>query len=214
MKCEGIIFDLDGVIADTETHFLTATQQAASEKGFVVTEEEFIHRTVIKGESIFEAHPHISPEKTKSIRRRRDQLYMQFLSDRLRISEEVRQAIDTLSPHFRLGIGTSSKKQYVDLILDLLERKSTFQSIVTREDVARLKPFPDIYLKVVSELGLSPEQTYVVEDSEKGVKAGKEAGCRVIALSCGRYSKLQNYSLADSIVSSMAEAQRLLMADI
>lgn len=214
MKCEGIIFDLDGVIADTDEHFLTATQQAASEEEIVVTEEEFIHHTVIKGESVFEAHLDVAPEKIESIRRRRDQLYMQFLSELLKISGEVRQAIDALSHHFRLGIGTSSKKQYVDLVLGLLGRDSVFQSIITREDVALLKPFPDIYLKAVSELGLSPEQTYVIEDSEKGVKAGKEAGCRVIAISCGRYSRFQNFSLADSIVSSMAEAQQLLMADI
>ena len=214
MKCEGIIFDLDGVIADTETHFLTATQQAASEEGIIITEEEFIHHTIIKGESIFNAHPDILPEKIASIRQRRDQLYMQFLSERLKISEAVRQAIDALGSHFKLGIGTSSKKQYVDSILNLIGRRNAFQSIVTREDVVRLKPFPDIYLKAISELGLPPEQTCVIEDSEKGVKAGKEAGCHVIVLSCGRYSRFQNYSLADSVVSSMAEAQKLLMADI
>lgn len=214
MKCEGIIFDLDGVIVDTDKHFLTATQQIASEEGIVVTEEEFIRHTILKGESVFKAYPDISSEKMESIRRRRDQLYMQFLSERLKISEEVRQAIDSLSHHYKLGIGTSSKKQYVDLILDLLGRKNVFQSIITREDVARLKPFPDIYLKVVSELGLSPEQTCVIEDSEKGVKAAKEAGCHVIALSCGRYSGFQNYPLADAIIPSMTEAQRLLMTDI
>jgi HAD superfamily hydrolase (TIGR01509 family) len=82
-----------------------------------------------------------------------------------------------------LGIATNAEPANVDLILDFVGLRSFFRAIVNGHDVARPKPFPDIYLRAAGMLGYAPPNCVVFEDSMTGVKAAREAGAKVVGIS-------------------------------
>lgn len=83
---------------------------------------------------------------------------------------------------YKIGMGTSSQHELVNVILEKYGLQDYFDSIRTSCEVGRGKPYPDIFLKVAEDLGVNPEECLVFEDTLAGVLAGKRAGMHVIAI--------------------------------
>jgi HAD superfamily hydrolase (TIGR01549 family) len=90
--------------------------------------------------------------------------------------------------NIKLGIGSSSSKYFVEIILNKYSLDNFFESIRVSCEVERGKPHPDVYLKVAEDLKVMPEECLVFEDTEAGVIAGKRAGMKVCAIA-DRYSR-------------------------
>ncbi len=109
------------------------------------------------------------------------------------------------SRNLTLALATSADR--IKMEINLREIKLSplmFHSIVTGEDVANKKPFPDIYITAALNIGLKPEECLVVEDAVSGIRAGKSAGCRCLAVTSSFGASALNE--ADWICGSLAEA--------
>ncbi len=101
------------------------------------------------------------------------------------------------------GVASSSKHSWVDPHLRRLGLSVFFSKIVCAGDVPRAKPFPDLYLKLVEELLIGPDECFALEDSPNGVKGAKAAGLRVVAIETPLSRKL-DLSEADAVLPSLA----------
>ena len=102
---------------------------------------------------------------------------------------------------FRIGVASNSGNGWVEEGLKRLGLRTLVDAVVTREMVLNPKPAPDVYLKTAQVLGMEPNQTVALEDSEPGCRAAKQAGMKVVAIP-NRFSDRQDFKVADLIVRS------------
>ena len=111
---------------------------------------------------------------------------------------------------FKLGLTTSALQENQQRIFEMFDLSPFFSAIITSQDIINGKPHPEPYLKTAEKLGVAPANALVIEDSVNGVRSGKAAGCRVVAITTSfpreRLTELQ----ADYVVDSFAELERLL----
>lgn len=102
-----------------------------------------------------------------------------------------------------LGVVSSSGQDYVEYVLKQLNIGEYFQLYIGREAAERSKPCPDLYLEALRRLGLTPAEAVIVEDSFNGIKAGKAAGCHVIAYTGSGIR--QDITGADQVIDSYGD---------
>ena len=182
---QGILFDVDGVLLDSEPFIRDAVIAMFAERGVKVTVADLMPFTGA-GEDRFIGGPaelHGIPYALE-MKDRAYQIYGELVHGRLEPLPGVHHFIESCkSRGLRLAIATSADK--VKLLINLKEiglEASNFDALVNGLDVERKKPFPDIYLKAASLIGCDPTRCLVVEDAVSGITAGKAAGARCLGL--------------------------------
>lgn len=205
-----VIFDLDGLLADTEPLQMQAYQQALSEHGVVLTEDEYAQHWIRAGRGIDEfVADHQLSLVPAMVRRRKAQLYQSLLAASLRAMPGAPEMLEQLYQHKRLAVASSSPRSVVTQILQRLDFVRYLEMIAAREDAERAKPAPDIFLHVARRLAVEPSECVVVEDAEKGIVAAKQAGmCSIAVPNC--YTRDNDFSAATYTVGSLSEVERLL----
>jgi HAD superfamily hydrolase (TIGR01509 family) len=209
MTLKAVIFDLDGVMVDTEPLFHRALNLAFKRHGLnrQLTIEEygrvFVGVDVDKGwyasnlgmeraqVSEFESEWGLAYDNL--IENASDLALMPGLSPLLNLAQ-VRGLL--------LAVASSTDRRRVETILRKLNLDSRFQAIVCGSDVLKIKPAPDIYLRVLEELRVPASSSLAIEDSAAGIAAAKAAGLRAIAVP-NRYTQHQDLSQADAILDSL-----------
>ena len=182
----GIIFDMDGLLLDTEALYLKAWLPVGEMMGVPITEavaRKTIGHDNEKTTVIFQEHygKAFSMERAKP-------LLLEWIQDYvakhgLRVKPGVRKLLKLLKQRgLPLAIGSSNQGQYVRAYLEEVGLLPYFDTIVTADLVERAKPAPDIFLQAAQNLGFSTEQCLVLEDSPIGVQAAHEAGCLTIVV--------------------------------
>ncbi len=92
------------------------------------------------------------------------------------------EAVERLAARWPLAVASSSNRELIDLVLELMGLTDRFAATVSSEEVARGKPSPDVYLEAASRLGVVPETAAAVEDSSNGIRSGAAAGMTVLAI--------------------------------
>ncbi len=186
MTIKALIFDFDGLILDTETAMFRSWEEIFIEYGITVSPMEWAS---LLGSSTDppEAYEIIEksigePVDRQSIRTRRIQRELEFLK-----SEEVMPGVldliaEAKERNLRLGVASSSDRKWVLGHLMKLGLHTNFESIRCSDDVSNTKPSPDLYLAVLSDMGLQPHQVIAFEDSLHGVEAAKRAGIFCVAV--------------------------------
>ena len=186
---EAVIFDLDGVLVDSEHVWDGAREALARERGG--RWHEGAQRDMM-GMSSLEwsryMHDVIGladpPEEISAeVVRRVETVYR----DRLPVIEGAEEAVTRLSERFPLGLASSSNRPIIDLFLDVSGIGERFRVTVSSEEVPRGKPSPDVYLEAARRLGIAPDRCAAVEDSHNGILSAKAAGMRVVAIPNRRY---------------------------
>jgi beta-phosphoglucomutase len=179
----GVVFDLDGVIADTEPLHWRASQQVLRECGVEIDLDEYRRQWIARGggwERACRVYTlRLTPE---AVRARKAIVYRALLRERVTARPGAAELLARLRTSHRLGLATNSERAEVDLILARLGVASFFDATIAREDYVEAKPAPDAYLAAAAALRLPPTECAVVEDTERGVRAGLAAGARVIAV--------------------------------
>lgn len=210
----GMIFDLDGLLADTERLHRQAYQTALREYGLMVSEEEYAEHWVRFGKGIAEwLDERGSSVDPLLVRARKSICYHQLLTSSLRPMEGAVPLLDALRGRVKLALASSSYRDAVDGVLAGLEVAHFFDVVVSGLDVPRVKPAPDIFLKAASDLGIPPAQCLVVEDAEKGVIAAHRAGMRSIAVP-NDYTRHHDFSKATRICKSLTEITAELLRSL
>jgi beta-phosphoglucomutase len=182
----GILFDMDGVLVDSEPFICKAAILMFSEMGLKVSPEDF-KPFVGMGENryiggVAEKYGlNISIEKVKA---RTYEIYKKIIAGKLRPLPGAREFVEKcIKLGFRLAIATSADKIKMDANLTETGMDSDlFNATVNGLEVENKKPFPDIYIKAAGKLGLKPVECLVIEDALSGIKAAKAAGCRCLAV--------------------------------
>lgn len=179
----GVVFDLDGTLADTEPLQWEAYRRALAPFGVDVGREEYArHWIAVAGGAEYACRTYALPIDAAELRARKAVAYRTLIAAGVRPRPGARAALERLHPVHRLGIATNSTRADVDVVMGHLGLADLLDAVVTREDYDRQKPSGDAYVAAARALGLAPRECVVVEDTTRGVRAGLAAGCPVVAV--------------------------------
>ncbi|MEK6904648.1 MAG: HAD family phosphatase [Nanoarchaeota archaeon] len=180
---EGILFDLDGVLADTEPIRCASTREVLSMHGIDLGEKEFYDHWTRKGRNLadFLVEKGINLDAGE-IREERIGVYHRMLRERLKPIDNADSVVRRLSEKYQLGLVTGSYRSDAKEVLEILGIAGYFKVMITSEDVQREKPNPDGFLLASARLGIPPVRIVTIEDAEKGVVASYMAGMKCIAI--------------------------------
>ncbi len=183
---KGVLFDMDGVLVDSEAFICKAAIMMFDEIGIKATPEDF-HPFLGMGENKYlggVAAKYGKKVDIEKVKARTYEIYGSIVKGNLNPLPGAHEFLSLcMKKGFKLALATSADKIKMQASLkEIGLNEDTFHSIVTGLDVENKKPFPDIYLKASGNLGLKPDECLVVEDAVSGIRAGKAAGCRCLAV--------------------------------
>jgi HAD superfamily hydrolase (TIGR01509 family) len=209
-----IIFDLDGVLADSEPWWNQIDAKLLAEYG--VTYRGEYHKNVVGvsyrlAVEFYEKAFGLSVP-TEEMMRRRGEIATEFFANRVGLFPKVKEVLQELREmKLRFAVATSSVGASARPFLDRHQLTGFFEVIVTGEEVERGKPAPDIYLRAADKLGLPADASLVVEDALPGVAAAKAANMRVAAIPDRRFVDPDEYEKkADYVLGSLKELPALV----
>lgn len=214
MKYRGVIFDMDGVLFDTERIFQQTWHELAEEhqiqlgSGFV---REISGSTGRHMHQILETHYRISDGAAlaEECRRRMKEKLSAHVPVKAGAVELLRYLREN---HIRTAIASSSAPEQIESNLNVAGIHSLFDEIVSGTEVAHGKPAPDIFLRAAERIGCRPEECLVLEDSENGVKAGHAAGCMTIMVPDLMEASPEILPYCFQVCENLLQVQELLKA--
>jgi HAD superfamily hydrolase (TIGR01509 family) len=205
---EAVVFDLDGVLVDSEQVWDKARKELAAERGGRWHEQA---SRDMMGMSSLEwsryMHDVIGledpPEEISAeVVRRLEEIYRRELP----LIGGAAEAVERLAARWPLGLASSSNRELIDLVLELSGLAPYFRVTVSSEEVARGKPAPDVYVEAARRLQVAPGSCAAIEDSENGIRSAKAAGMRVLALPNPQFPPAEDVlALADDVLDSIGE---------
>jgi HAD superfamily hydrolase (TIGR01509 family) len=209
-----VIFDLDGVLADSEPWWNEIDKKLLGEYG--VTYRGEYHRDVL-GVSYrlaveFYKKAFGLSASVEELMRRRGEIATQFFANRVGLFPSTKRTLERLREmKVRLAVATSSVSASARPFLDRHELTSFFDVIVAGDEIERGKPDPDIYLRAAKKLGIGADACLVIEDALSGIAAGKAAGMRVAAIPDRRFVEARDYEKeADYVLGNLSEIPALV----
>jgi HAD superfamily hydrolase (TIGR01509 family) len=205
---EAVVFDLDGVIIDTEEVWEEVRRGYVAEHG-----REFLPDTQdrMMGMSTAEWSGHLAGEVGVPLPARQvaaDVLGRMALryKESLPLIPGAVETVRALGERYRLALASSSARILIDQVLETAGLTSEFEVTLSTEEVSRGKPAPDVYLTAVAKLGLTPTVCAAVEDSSNGLRAAAAAGLAVVAVPHGVYPPAPDaLAQASLVVGSVTE---------
>ncbi|MEZ5072620.1 MAG: HAD-IA family hydrolase [Bacteroidales bacterium] len=183
---QAVLLDMDGVLLDSEHFIRQAAIDMFLEKGFRVAPEDFLPFTGM-GENRFlggVAEAHGIPFQVEADKARTYEIYAGLAAGRLRPLAGALAFVDSCRARgLRVAVASSADPVKVNINLrEIGLDPSLFDAVVTGLDVANRKPAPDVFLEAARRCGADPARCLVVEDAPSGIRAAREAGCRVLGL--------------------------------
>ena len=205
---EAVVFDLDGVLLQSEEVWDAVRERYVREAGGRYDEE--VQRAMM-GMSAPEWSRYLHEEADvrqdpEDINRDVVERMLEAYRSELPLLPGAVEAVRRTAESFPLGLASSSNREVFEAVLDLAGIVDCFGATVSSEEVARGKPAPDVYLEAARRLGVEPERCTAVEDSHAGIRSAKSAGMRVVAIPNASYPPDDEaLELADAVVGSLDE---------
>ncbi len=186
---DAVVFDMDGVLVDSEHLWDEIREQLARERGGRWHERA---QADMMGMSSPEwstyMHDTIGlPESPEEINAEVVRRLLARYRESLPLLPGAVEAVQRLSARWPLGLASSSNREVIDAVLSTAGIADRFQATVSSEEVERGKPAPDVYLEAARRLGVEPRRSAAVEDSRNGIRSARAAGMRVVAIPNPRY---------------------------
>ncbi len=185
MTRTAVIFDVDGVLIDSYQAHYQSWLKMFAEHGVSFTEAEFRKTFGRTSHDIIAAlyGAKISDNDIRAWDDRKEALYRDIIRESFPAIDGAVELLDHLhSAGFRLAVGSSGPPENIALTLECLERASLFGAVVTRVDVTRGKPDPQVFQIAAERLGAQSAKCVVVEDAPAGIEAANRAGMASVAL--------------------------------
>jgi HAD superfamily hydrolase (TIGR01509 family) len=184
MTVAAVVFDLDGVLVDSEQVWDAARRDVVAEHGGTWREEATRDmlgmsapewsRYVVERLGVELTPEQVNDAVVEAMLREYD--------ERLPLLPGAREAVERMAQHWPLGLASSSNRPVIDLVLDRMGVATRFAATVSSEEVGRGKPAPDVYLEAARRLGVDAAACAAIEDSENGIRSAHAAGMRVLAI--------------------------------
>jgi len=191
---KAIIFDCDGVIADTEPIHMAAFGRVLAQEGITLTKEDyFAHYLAFDDRGCFnrafeERGDELSQEQLNDLIRRKAGYVEHAMQTDLTLLPGVFEFIQQAAERYPLAIASGALRAEIEMVVNHGGLHDCFRAIVSAEDVARSKPYPDPFIKALDLLNVStadqinPAECLVIEDSVHGVRAAQQAAMRCLAV--------------------------------
>ena len=208
MTIEAVVFDLDGVIVQSEELWDAARRELAAEHGIDWPEGA---TDAMMGMSSKEwsryVHDEVGvPDPPEEINRKVLAWVEKRYREKLPWIPGAREAVKRIGAEFPLGLATSSNREIIDIVVEVGGFEDLLKVTVSSEEVERGKPAPDVYLETTRRMGVDPQRTAAVEDSTNGLLAAKAAGMRVIAIPNDAHPPAEEgLAAADVVLSSIED---------
>lgn len=213
-----VIFDFDGVIADTEPLHFESLRLTLADIAIVLTKQDyyadylgFDDRGCIL-EALRINHRPISPSLVEELMAKKATAYLTSLQNHLVIFPGVREFVEEAASTYPLAIASGALRAEIELVLKQIGIRNAFRHITSAEDVTSGKPHPEPFLQALAGLNrqhsaapISPDSCLVIEDSLPGIRAAKAAGMKVLAVA--NTHTVQDLHEADAISSSLSETR-------
>jgi sugar-phosphatase len=206
---KSVIFDMDGLIVDSEPFWRLAERTVFGSYGISLTEDQCRSTTGIRVDNVV-AHW--------------NSIYPGHITDEHRCASEILAEVTRLvtvngepmpgvhqtaqlfaSRGYSMALASASAMSLINAVLDKLDVRQYFSVVQSAENVKYGKPHPEIFLATAENLGVNPEECLVLEDSIYGVIAGKAARMKVIAVPDRELFGRREYGVADAVLHSLAE---------
>ncbi len=184
-KLEAVLWDMDGVIADTAEYHYNAWQGVFGERGVSFSREDFMrhfgqrHDTIIE----FALGDNLTPEEFDAITKKKQATYRRLVAENIIPLPGAIDLLKSLKKHgIKSAIASSAVPKNIEVIIRGLGIESYFQSIACGTEVKEGKPSPQIFLLAARKLDVEPGNCAVIEDAIAGVAAAKGAGMKCVAV--------------------------------
>jgi HAD superfamily hydrolase (TIGR01509 family) len=210
----GVVFDLDGVIVDSEELQYRAYASILAPLGVEIGRAEYAREWIAGGGGPeYAVRTYHLPFGAAELRRRKNPVYLEMLRREAALMPGAREALSRLGRVFALALATNSSGQEVELVLDRFGLRQAFAAVAAREDYREAKPAPDAFVAAAARLGLPAGRCVAVEDAERGVRAAVRAGCRCIAVP-NAFTAGHDFALADAVVGDLDALTVSLVASL
>ena len=184
-RFEAVVFDMDGVLVDSEPYHELAFHEVWDEMGYA--ENHDIHFPDFYGRSdkaVWEAfiQKHQPPQPLEKLLAWKQSRLIGILQEKEPIFDGIPELVQRLSADHKLAVASGSNHAVIRTVLGMQGLGQHFQFTVSAQDVGREKPAPDVYLKAAMQLGIAPSECCVIEDAVLGIQAGKAAGMTVVGI--------------------------------
>ena len=212
MTLQAVIFDMDGVLVDSEPFGFEAMRRVMARHGLPYGEEEnaeFLGRTTLDSCRILRArHRLLESEETLA------DWYVEAMLEQIARGPIPMAGVPEVlrgvrGAGYRLALASSAEVRLIDANLAALAIRPLFEAVVSGTQVARGKPAPDVFLAAAERLGVPAAACLVVEDSRNGLLAAKAAGMRCAVVPCGQ-TLHQEFGEADHRIAALPELLPLL----
>jgi len=210
---DGIFWDNDGVLMETEHLYYQANAEALAQAGVVLTLEEFCRISLRQGESVLDrAAGRRRGGDAAELRRVRDDIYYRMLGEEVRVIPGVQDTLARLHGRLPMAIVTSCRRVNFLQMHRASGLLGYFDFILTREDYGASKPDPEPYRTACARAGLDPGRCLAIEDSERGVVSAARAGLVVAAIP-GEMNRGGDFGAARWLMDGIHELPALLSLD-
>ncbi len=211
---KAIIFDMDGVLVDSEPHHIKVEKKLFKQFGLNITREEHLSymgkASILMWEEI--KNRYLLPQPVESIVKLSDKESLKYFSS-LESIETTPGLINLLdlarNKSIPMAVASSSPPEVIEIIMDKTGLREYFSHITSSHIVGKSKPEPDVFLHAAKLLGVKPEECMVIEDSTNGIKAAKLANMFCVAYS-GTGAEFQDQGKADIFIHEYSQLEEVL----
>jgi HAD superfamily hydrolase (TIGR01509 family) len=212
---EAVVFDKDGVLADSEWINVRSAREIFAAHGHELgpsDDVDIVGKHPLDYVPLLAARFGIDKTEQRRMIDEQERIYYRLWRDEGRLLDGAREALDAARKMgFPVGMATSSSRREVDEFLERFDLARCFEVVLTLDDVTRSKPDPEIYLLAARQLDVAPSEMLVVEDSAFGIAAAKAAGAVCVALRTAQaQAQVEGTSSADARIHSLHELAQLL----
>jgi HAD superfamily hydrolase (TIGR01509 family) len=205
---DAVVFDLDGVIIDSEQLWDEVREGLAHERGGRWSEQA---QADMMGMSSTEWSRYLHevvglPEPPEEINREVVRRMHRRYAEHLPLIDGAVDAVKRLAAHWPLGVASSSNRELIDRVLEVSGLARYFRATVSSEEVEHGKPAPDVYLEAARRLGVESSRSVAIEDSANGIRSAHAAGMHVVAIPNRAFPPPADVlALADLVLESIKE---------
>jgi beta-phosphoglucomutase len=206
---QAIVFDFDGVLADSEPLHLRAYQEVLAGLGVTFTRDEYYAAYLGYDDAgvftaLAEAHGWaMSPSKLEALIAEKGRIFDAIVESGDVLYPGAAECVEQLAAAYALGIASGALRPEIEAVLRGAGLEHHFRFIVASGDTPRSKPAPDPYLRAIELHGLAPGSCLAIEDSRWGIMSAQDAGLRCIGITTTYPA--QELAMADRVITSLAE---------